>query len=75
MNETDFTLHFLHASFNGDAGDPPKGIAASVQLRDLVAGTPNALGFVRASDADGSVKIVTIDGSGPGQPPYKLKPK
>jgi ABC-type phosphate transport system substrate-binding protein len=75
MNETDFTLHFLHASFNGDAGDPPRSIAASVQLRDLVAGTPNALGFVGASDADDSVKIVTIDGSGPGQTGYKLKSK
>jgi ABC-type phosphate transport system substrate-binding protein len=75
MNETDFTLHFLHASFTGDAGDPPRAIAASGQLRDAVAATPNALGFVRASDADASVKIVTIDGSGPGQPAYKLKSK
>src|SRR4029453_11134322 len=24
MSETDYTLHFMHASFNGIGGDPPK---------------------------------------------------
>lgn len=75
MNETDFSLHFLHASFSSDGGDPPKAIGSGVQLRVLVAGTANALGFLKASDLDGSVKIVMIDGSGPGQPAYKLKLK
>src|SRR6185295_6336421 len=23
MSETDYTLHFMYASFNGDGGDPP----------------------------------------------------
>jgi hypothetical protein len=75
MNETDFTLHFLHASFGTDGGDPPKSIGSGVQLRALVAGTANAVGFVKTSDLDSSVKIVMIDGSGPGQPTYKLKLK
>jgi hypothetical protein len=75
MNETDFSLHFLHASFDADAGDPPKSIGSGAQLRALVAGTANAVGFVRTSDLDSSVKIVMIDGSGPGQATYKLKLK
>ena len=39
------------------------------------AGTVNAVGFIKTSDLDGSVKIVMIDGSGPGQPTYKLRLK
>src|SRR3979490_2938449 len=31
MTETDFTLHFMHASFNGDSGDPPKAGASAAQ--------------------------------------------
>ena len=75
MNETDFTLHFLHASFSTDSGDPPMSIGSGAQLRALVAGTTNAVGFIKTSDLDGSVKIVMIDGSGPGQSTYKLKLK
>lgn len=75
MNETDFTLHFLHATFSTDSGDPPRSIGSGAQLRALVAGMANAVGFIKTSDLDSSVKIVMIDGSGPGQPTYKLKLK
>jgi len=75
MRETDFTLHFMHASFNGERADPPKAIGSGVQVRQSVAGTANAVGFVKASQLDDSVKVITIDGSGPGQPAYKLKLK
>jgi hypothetical protein len=75
MNETDFSLHFLRATFGADGGDPPKSIGSGTQLRALVAGTANAVGFIKTSDLDASVKIVMIDGSGPGQPTYKLKLK
>jgi ABC-type phosphate transport system substrate-binding protein len=75
MNETDFTLHFMHASFNGDSVDPPKAVGSGVQVRQLVASTPNAVGFIKASQVDDSVKVLAIDGSAPGQPAYKLKLK
>jgi phosphate transport system substrate-binding protein len=75
MTETDFTLHFMHASFNGGTADPPKAVGSGVQVRQSVAGSPSAIGFIKASDADGSVKVIPIDGSGPGQPTYKLKMK
>ena len=75
MNETDFSLHFLRATFNVDGGDLPRSIGSGAQLRALVAGIANAVGFIKTSDLDASVKIVMIDGSGPGQPTYKLKLK
>jgi ABC-type phosphate transport system substrate-binding protein len=75
MTETDFTLHFMHASFNGGTADPPKPAGSGAQVRQSVAGTATAVGFIRASDADASVRVITIDGSSPGQPAYRLKVK
>jgi phosphate transport system substrate-binding protein len=75
MSETDLTLHFMHASFKGETADPPKAVGSGVQVRQAVAGTANAVGFIKASQLDDSVKVITIDGSAPGQPAYKLKLK
>ena len=46
-----------------------------MQVRQLVAGTTDAVGFIKASQLDDSVKVITIDGIGPGDPAYKLKLK
>jgi ABC-type phosphate transport system substrate-binding protein len=75
MSETDFTLHFMHASFNGDSGDPPRTAGSGAQVRQSIAGAANGVGFIWASQADDSVKVVAIDGNLPGQPAYKLKLK
>jgi ABC-type phosphate transport system substrate-binding protein len=75
MSETDFTLHFMHASFNGDSGDPPKSAGTGALVRQSVAGSTNGVGFIWAAQVDDSVKVVAIDGNRPGQPGYKLKPK
>ena len=88
MNETHFNLHFTHASFNeglaslhGPKWSPPaiaelpKVVGSGVQVRQSVAGSANAVGFIKASQLDGSVKVITIDGSRPGEPAYKLKLK
>jgi hypothetical protein len=84
MSETDFTLHFMRSavwatSHLGPSGserlDPPKAVGSGVELRQLVAGTAGAVGFIKASQLDDSVKVITIDGSTPGEPAYRLKLK
>jgi hypothetical protein len=75
MSETDFTLHFTHASFNGDSGNPPNSGGSGTSVRQLIAGAANGVGFIWASQVDNSVKVVAIDGIRPGQRGYKLKPK
>jgi ABC-type phosphate transport system substrate-binding protein len=75
MSETDYTLHFMHASFNGDAGDPPKSARSSALVRQSITGAANGVGFILASQVDDSVKVVAIDGARPGEPAYKLKLK
>jgi ABC-type phosphate transport system substrate-binding protein len=75
MSETDFTLHFMHASFKGDSGDPPRTVGSAALLRQSIAGAANGVGFIAASQLDDSVKVVAIDGNRPGEPAYKLKLK
>jgi len=88
MSETSFRLHFTHASFREgvanfhgpkwsppDVGESPTTFGSGVQVQQSVAGTPGAIGFIKASQLDGSVKVITIDGSHPGDPAYKLKLK
>jgi ABC-type phosphate transport system substrate-binding protein len=81
MSETDFNLHFVRGlrkpdgSTTADNGYSPKVFSSGVQLRQSVADAPNAVGFIKASEVDDSVKVVSVDGSSPGQPAYKLKLK
>ena len=46
-----------------------------VLVRQSVATTPDAVGFIKASQVDDSIEVVAIDGSTPGQPACKLKVK
>jgi ABC-type phosphate transport system substrate-binding protein len=81
MSETDFNLHFIHGWRNADGsvnkgnGGHPKVLGTGQEVRQSVATTPGAVGFIKASQADDSIKVVTVDGSSPGQPSYKLKLK
>ena len=78
MSETDFNLHFVRGLRKADGslndnGYSPKILNSGVQLRQSVASGPNAVGFIKASEVDSSVKVVSVDGSSPGEPAYKLK--
>ena len=75
MSETDYTLYFMHASFIGDGGEPPRAVGSSAQVRQAIAGAAHGVGFILASQVDDLVKVVAIDGNRPGQPAYKLKLK
>jgi phosphate transport system substrate-binding protein len=84
MSETDFTLHFMRGAMWASSHvvksaaprlDPPKTVGTGFQVRQSVAGSTDSVGFIKASQLDDSVKVIKIDGSGPGQPEYKLKLK
>ncbi|RCU51647.1 hypothetical protein EZV61_02200 [Corallincola luteus] len=42
-------------------GQAPKQMATSEELRDAVATTPGAIGYIKKEDVDDSVKIILID--------------
>jgi phosphate transport system substrate-binding protein len=81
MSETDFNLHFVRGlrkpdgSTTADNGSSPRVFNSGVELRQSVAIGPNTVGFIKASQVDDSVKVVSVDGNSPGQPAYKLKLK
>ncbi len=81
MSETDFMLHFVRTwrqhdgSSNAASGDAPRVFDSGGQLRASVASTPGAIGFIKASQVDSSVRVIAIDGNLPGQTDYKLRLK
>ena len=72
MNETDFNNHFLHGVFTGEVLVAPKTLATPVGVRKFVFNVPGAIGYLRVSDLDPSVKAVRIDERGPEDKGYSL---
>jgi len=73
MNESELKNHFLHGLFTGEILVSPKILATAVGVRKFVFNVPGAIGYVRLSDVDGSVKVMRIDEMLPDDKGYKLK--
>ena len=73
MSEQDYEKHFLRAEFTGEVRGAPKTVASGASARKFVYNVPGAIGYVRASEVDDSVKVVAVGGSRPGEPGYRLK--
>jgi ABC-type phosphate transport system substrate-binding protein len=75
MNDADLSKYFLQAAFTGKSATPPKEVGSAAAVKSFVAGSPGAIGFVKASDlsaGDTTVKAVKID-TAPSDPGYKIK--
>ena len=72
MNESEFKRHFLQATFTGELQGAPKELSTGLGVRRFVFNVPGALGFVRMSDVDSSVKILKLDGLAPTNSAYRL---
>jgi ABC-type phosphate transport system substrate-binding protein len=73
MSEKDFNNHFLHGLFTGEVFASPKTLATPVGVRKFVFNVPGAIGYLRTSDVDASVKVVRIDGLLPSDRDYKIQ--
>lgn len=73
MTESEFNKHFLQGSFTGNVDTAPKELASANVVCRFVFNVPGAIGFVRASEVTGSVKVLRLDKLSPGEPGYKLK--
>jgi phosphate transport system substrate-binding protein len=73
MSEQDYVQHAIHAKAAGEAMAlrilAPSGTAA----RQIVGNDLGAVGFVRLSEVNDTVKILKVDGVGAGEKDYKLK--
>ena len=72
MNEKDFNNHLVHGLFTGEVFVSPKTLATPVGVRKFVFNVPGAIGYLRTSDVDSSVKIVKIDEHFPNEKAYPL---
>jgi hypothetical protein len=77
-NDADFGKYFVQAAFNGKSATPPKEVGSSAGVKAVVAGSPGAIGFVKAGDfhgdgSDGGVKSVKVDGMTAADAGYKIR--
>ena len=73
MNETEFSRHFLQGLFTGEVFVSPKTLSTSVGVRKFVFNVPGAIGYLRASDVDGTVKVIKVNGHRPDEAEYPLR--
>jgi ABC-type phosphate transport system substrate-binding protein len=73
MDEKDFNKYFLHSMFTGEVHAAPKALATSEEVLKFVFNVPGAIGYVKASDVNDSVKIVRIDSRLPGEKEYPIR--
>ena len=73
MSETEFNNHFLHGLFTGEVLVSPKTLASPVGVRKFVFNVPGAIGYLRASDVDPSIKALRVDELLPEDRGYNLR--
>ena len=73
MNDKDFDKYFLWGMFRCEFVTSPTILRTPKDVRRFVASTPGAVAYLRASDLDGSVKVVRIDNLRPEDDGYPLR--
>jgi phosphate transport system substrate-binding protein len=73
MTEARYIDHFLRGMFAEDVTIVPKTLDGATRVRKFIAQAPGAIGYLRASDADESVKVLRIDGLLPSDKDYRLQ--
>jgi len=73
MNENEFSRHFLQGLFTGEVFVSPKTLSSATGVRKFVFNVPGAIGYVRASDVDATVKVIRVNGHGVDDPDYPLR--
>jgi hypothetical protein len=73
MDEKTYQDHLLRGMFRGNVFVAPKTLASPTIVRKFIFNAPAAIGYVRARDVDGTVKVVRIDGLLPQDKNYPLQ--
>lgn len=73
MSEDQLKNHYLHGLFTGEILVSPKTLATSMGVRKFIFNVPGAIGYLRKSEVDSTVKIVRIDGLDPEDKGYRLR--
>jgi hypothetical protein len=75
MTEAEYKKYFLQATFTGALQSAPKQVRGAAALRQVIAETPGAIGYLKVADVDDTVRVLAIDGKLPDDADYALRPK
>jgi ABC-type phosphate transport system substrate-binding protein len=73
MDDKDFNKHFSQGVSTGEIHAAPKTLATSTEVLKFVLNVPGAIGYVRVTEADDSVKVVHVDSRLPGDKDYSIR--
>jgi ABC-type phosphate transport system substrate-binding protein len=73
MTESEYQDHFLKGLFTGEVFISPKTLSSPAVVRKFVFNAPGAIGYLRESDVDESVKVIRVDGQLPDDRDYLLQ--
>ena len=73
MSEKDLNNHFIQGVFTGNVLAAPKTLSGASEVRKFVFNVPGAIGYLRGSEVDTSVKTLRIDGRLPDDKDYRLR--
>jgi len=73
MDSRELDHYFLYQSFKGENLRRPTTLPAPADVKKFVVSTPGAVGYLRESDIDDSVKVVRVNGLLPGDDGYPLR--
>jgi hypothetical protein len=73
MSEATYQDYLLKGLFTGDVFLSPKILASPSVVRKFVLNAPGAIGYLRASDVDNTIKVLKIDGRVPEDKDYALQ--
>jgi hypothetical protein len=72
MKDQDLRRHYLAKLYAGEISSFPRVASSAEAAKRFVARAPNALAIVDAAVADGTVKVLAVDGRRPGEAGYPL---
>lgn len=75
MSEKNLNTHFIQGVFSGSILAAPKTLGSAAEVRKFVFNVPGAIGYVRGSELDASVKPLRVDGQLPEDKDYRLRLK
>jgi ABC-type phosphate transport system substrate-binding protein len=73
MTEAQLKTHVLHGLFTSEILVSPKILTSPAGVRRFVFNVPGAIGYLRLSDIDASVKVISIDDLQPSDRDYRLR--
>jgi ABC-type phosphate transport system substrate-binding protein len=73
MTEQQFRTHFVRGLYNGEIMVSPKILSSASGVRRFIFNVPGAIGYLRLSEVDSSVKVLRIDEHRPEDKGYRLR--